>query len=116
MRRCGALLSTPRSLPGDHVGLHPEQRHDAIVDAVSKAVQGMDGANWIDVMAANFPPTCPGWVIVYPRGNHHIPDTQPWRDLRHRVEETVKAAMIAAAVPFQAPQPLPLRVGIAGYS
>jgi hypothetical protein len=42
------------------VGLDPEQRHDAAVDAVSRAVQGMDGANYIDVMTANFPPTCPG--------------------------------------------------------
>ena len=79
--------------PGDHVGLHPEPRQDAVVDAV----QGMDGANYIDVMAANFPSTCPGWVIVYPRGNRRIPDTQPWRDLRHRVEEMVKATLVAAA-------------------
>ena len=57
----------------------------------------MDGANYIDVMAANFPSTCPGWVIVYPRGNRRIPDTQPWRDLRHRVEEMVKATLVAAA-------------------
>jgi hypothetical protein len=88
---------------GDHhlaaAGLDPQQRSAAIVDMVRSAVQRMDGANWIDVEAADFPQTCRGWVTLYPLGSSSTPDTLPWRELCHRVEETVKVALIAAAIP-----------------
>jgi hypothetical protein len=63
------------------------------------AVECMDGASWIDVEAADFPPTCPGWVTLHPRGSSGTQDTPAWHDVRRRVEETVKAAL---AAPFQA--------------
>lgn len=94
---------------GDHhmaaAGLDPQRRRATIVDAVRGAVQRMDGANWIDVAAADFPPRCTGWVTLYPCGSSAKPDSPPWHDLRRRVEETVRAALIAAAIPFQAPDP-----------
>ena len=89
---------------GDHhltaVGLDSGHRADAIVDAVRTAVQRIDGADWIDVEVGCFPPDCPGWVTLYPRGSSGaMPDTPSWHALHHQVEETAKAALAAAAVP-----------------
>jgi hypothetical protein len=46
---------------------------DGSVDAVLSVVRMMEGANWIDVEAADFPPACRGWVTVYPRGRSLTP-------------------------------------------
>jgi hypothetical protein len=81
-------------------GVDPQQSSAAAVDAVRRTVARMDGANWIDVEAADYPPSCPGWIIVYPRGNSITPDTLAWRERRHQVEDVAKAALIAAAAPF----------------
>jgi hypothetical protein len=51
------------------------------VAAVRQAVQCMDGAGWIDVEAHYFPPTLPGWVILYARGQSVMPETAEWRNL-----------------------------------
>jgi hypothetical protein len=89
---------------GDHhltaVGLDPGHPADAIVDTVRTAVQRIHGADWIDVEVGCFPPTCPGWVTLYPCGSSSAtPDTPPWHALRCQVEETVKAALVVAAAP-----------------
>jgi hypothetical protein len=57
----------------------------------------MHGANWTDVAAADFPPTCPGWETVYPHGRSVTPDTPPWRERCRQVEESVRAALTAIA-------------------
>jgi hypothetical protein len=77
-------------------GLDPRQS-DGVVDAVRSAVRRMDVANWIDVEAADFPPTCPGGVTVYPRGHSITPDTPQWLERRRQVEASVRAALIAVA-------------------
>ena len=78
-------------------GLDPEQAAVTGVTAVRRAIERMDGANWIDVMASDYPPATPGWVIVYPRGSSIPPDTAEWRERRSQVEDMAKAALIAAA-------------------
>lgn len=60
----------------------------------------MDGAGWIDVEAFDFPPQCPGWVIVYPLGHCITPDTPYWRELQHEVEVVAMGAMVALGAPF----------------
>jgi hypothetical protein len=70
------------------------------VAAVRGAVERMDGAHWIGVDAQSYPPELPGWVIVYPRGWCVTPDTPEWRDVLHRVETVVTAALVAAGAPF----------------
>jgi hypothetical protein len=40
-------------------GLDAEQAAVAAVNAVRRAVERMDGANWIDVMASDYPPATP---------------------------------------------------------
>ncbi len=89
---------------GDHhlaaAGLDPQRRPATIADVVRSAVQRMDGASWIDVEVANFPPTCPGWVTLYPRGSSaKPPDTEPWRNLCRQVEETVGVALNTMVIP-----------------
>ena len=81
-------------------GLDPEQAAVTGVTAVRRAIERMDGANWIDVMASDYPPATPGWVIVYPRGSSIPPDTPEWRERRSEVEDMAKAALIAAASPL----------------
>jgi hypothetical protein len=76
-----------------------DRRADA-VEAVRVAVEWMNGAGWIDVEAQSNPPSCHGWVIVYPRGHSITPETAEWRALRHRVEAVAMAAMTAAGTPF----------------
>jgi hypothetical protein len=58
------------------------------------------GAHWIDIEVANFPPFCPGWVTVYPRGRCITPDTPAWHERRPQVEEVVKLALMAIAAQF----------------
>jgi hypothetical protein len=68
---------------------------------VRQAVERMDGANWIDVMATaiSIPRRYP-MSVVYPCGHCLTPDTDEWRELQQRVEEVVTAALMAAGVPF----------------
>jgi hypothetical protein len=57
----------------------------------------MAGANWIDVATGVFPPTCPGWVTIYPCGHSLTPDTPVWQERCRMVEEIAKAVLVAAA-------------------
>jgi hypothetical protein len=78
-----------------------EGRHKVVLDAVRKAVRAIEGADWIDVAAQNYPPECPGWVTLYQAGHSGpTPDTPALRDLHKNVEAVALAAMVAAGAPF----------------
>jgi hypothetical protein len=107
LRQDGPIHSLPFDATitlGDHhlaaAGLDSQRHLATIVDVVRGTVQRMDGANWIDVEVADFPPTCAGWVTLYPRGSSaKPPDNAPWHDLCRRVEETVGAALNTIVIP-----------------
>jgi hypothetical protein len=78
-----------------------EDRHRVALEAMRKAVRAIEGADWIDVAAQNYPPECPGWVTLYQAGHGGpTPDTQAWRELQKTVEAVALAALIAAGAPF----------------
>jgi hypothetical protein len=77
-----------------------EDRVEDALEAVRRAVRAMDGADWIDVAAQNYPPECQGWVTLYPAGCGITPDTEEWREQRRLVEEIAMNALIAAGAPF----------------
>ncbi len=76
-------------------------RCDEAAAAVRQAVERMDGANWIDVMATaiSIPRRYP-MSVVYPRGRCLTPDTEEWRELQRTVEAVAAAALVAAGAPF----------------
>jgi hypothetical protein len=76
-------------------------RCDEAAAAVRQAVERMDGANWIDVMATAIPiQTRYPMSVVYPRGCCLTPDTEEWRELQRTVEAVAAAALVAAGAPF----------------
>jgi hypothetical protein len=81
-------------------GIDPRQPVAPIVDAAREAVRRMQGAGWIDIEVADFPPACPGWVTVYPPGRCITPDTPVWHERQRQVEAVIKAALVAVAAPF----------------
>jgi hypothetical protein len=64
--------------------------------AVRRAVQGMEGAGWIDVEALSYPPHLPGWVVIFPAGRSGTPKELVWRDLLCQVEAVATAALAGA--------------------
>ncbi len=76
-------------------------RCDEAAAAVRQAVERMDGANWIDVMATAIPiPTRYPMSVVCPRGCCLTPGTEEWRELQRSVEAVAAAALVAAGTPF----------------
>jgi hypothetical protein len=71
------------------------------VAMVRQAIEGITGAGWIDVVASDFPPSLNhSWIVIYPRGRCITPETPLWTELRRRVEETARTALLVAGAPF----------------
>jgi hypothetical protein len=72
------------------VGFVPLMQEMQGFKAVRHGVRAMEGADWIDVAAQNYPPECPGWVTLYQHGQGgDTPDTRAWRETRQTVEAVV---------------------------
>jgi hypothetical protein len=68
-------------------------RRAEAVAPVRTAVQGMDGAGWIDVEAQYFPPHQAPWVVLYECCRSNTPDTPAWQTLQRMAEEVATAAL-----------------------
>jgi len=77
-----------------------EGQPDTGLDAVRRAVRGMDGAGWIDVAAQCYPPECQGWVTIYRAGSCITPDTPAWHDWHHAIETVAMSVLAAAGASF----------------
>ncbi len=82
-----------------NAGLDPRTQSETVADAVRAAVGKIPGAAWIDVAVEDFLPSIRTWVNVYPVGFARTPNTPQWRQLRDTVEETTRAALVAASAP-----------------
>lgn len=67
---------------------------------MQRAIEGIEGAGCVDVIAETYPPECQGWVILRRSGHGDSPDTPAWLELLPTVETLAMAAMVAAGTPF----------------
>jgi hypothetical protein len=76
-----------------------EGRREVAVEAVRRAIEGIDGACCVDVVAETYPPDCQGWVILRRQRRGDSPDTAEWLELVRTVEAVAMSAMVAAGTP-----------------